>query len=174
LRKVRASGDTKELLLLHDEVNDPDDESGQLQWQPLEPVAGSAADAYEQNSSACVTSAAPRLEVESRLLEHTGHAGHLQPYGEWKMNSRRDVHDPFNLHCGDDLATARRGTTSDSLDGGITPQDNHRIIGSAFPREALSTGRRPHADHELMGELAIEYACSYPFTLQARFQSPYV
>jgi hypothetical protein len=83
------------------------------------------------------------------------------------MNSRNNVHQPFSFHAGDDLAIVRQGR-SDGSYRTITPQDNHGIVPGCLSRQFPPTGRCPHANHELMGQLAIEYGGSDSFALQAR------
>ena len=65
--------DAKQLFPLHDEVDDADDESGQRQRQPVEPVARSATDAHQE------TRHAGRHLVEHERPRHLWRAVRRQP-----------------------------------------------------------------------------------------------
>ena len=65
---LRSPGNAKQLLPLHDEVHQPDDESGQQQRQPVESIPGSASGAHEQ------TRHAGRHFVEDKRPRHVQRA----------------------------------------------------------------------------------------------------
>src|SRR5262245_14172937 len=72
-KRLRTFRDTKQLLSLHDEVNDADDDSGQQQWQSVESIARSATGAHEK------TSHAGRHLVERERPRHLRRAIRRQP-----------------------------------------------------------------------------------------------
>ena len=82
--RLRASRDAKQLLPLHDEMHDPDDEPGQQQRQPVESVPGSTPNAHEQ------TRHAGRQFIEQERPRHL-----------WRAVRRRPAkhQHPLVFHC---------------------------------------------------------------------------